>query len=622
MGRFYKTAQANFVDDVIYQAPHELMLNAATKTQERFDEAKSEVANNVFSDATKDLRFVKGDAQERQTIMDEYTQRAEDITSAMNSNPALYQAQLSKVNTLKREFEQNVSSGALYNMDQERQLRDKNADSITKRLDSGQISSEKAALAFRAMDRGYEGQGTSTYGDTFDVMKEVKEVDIIADIKKTVNVSTTSSSSQKADGKGYIKGYSSATSELTADRIKSMLNTSAMMDDWRKSEQQTLGWKVAEGQMTQEEADLELQQKENDLINNAVDKLSYKNRKTSSTVGSDSTALYNRKLAEKADKNGLQSTVNIEAKNYSVPRATNYLKNSNGRFKNLKDLNTAINKVGQSISESPKGMYTPENVIQAMQGNTITVTESFVNDNGEIEKRKVQKNRWDVMSELGCDGAAVAAWAHNGTTRQYNPVESSVANQNTNSAERTLENNKFRKEVINNIQDLPSNKMVKIEAFNADGTISEDGGMMTLAEAVDKGFINKNTAKGGDRERPVVNRDGAFVDFEGNPLTKENEEGDMVPMSLEEIQSKNITIKTDKIKGGAVENTNVPLMGAFDQSTLSSETQWNYGNGHSNATSEEYYSIGISNATTEGGGLNRRTVRVQIPKSSFQIENQ
>jgi hypothetical protein len=70
MGRFYKTAQANFVDDVIYQAPHELMLNAATKTQERFDEAKSEVANNVFSDATKDLRFVKGDAQERQTILD------------------------------------------------------------------------------------------------------------------------------------------------------------------------------------------------------------------------------------------------------------------------------------------------------------------------------------------------------------------------------------------------------------------------------------------------------------------------------------------------------------------------------------------------------------------------
>jgi hypothetical protein len=621
MGRFYKTAQANFVDDVIYQAPHELMLNAATKTQERFDEAKSEVANNVFSDATKDLRFVKGDAQERQTIMDEYTQRAEDITSAMNSNPALYQGQLSKVNTLKREFEQNVSSGALYNMDQERQLRDKNADSITKRLDSGQIGSEKAALAFRAMDRGYGGQGTSTYGDTFDVMKEVKEVDIIADIKKTVNVSTTSSSSQKADGKGYIKGYSSATSELTADRIKSMLNTSAMMEDWRKSEQQTLGWKVAEGQMTQEEADLELQQKENDLINNAVDKLSYKNKKTSSTVGSDSTALYNRKLAEAATKNGLQSTVNVEAKNYSVPRATNYIKNSNGRFKNLKDLNTAVNKVGQSITES-KGTYTPENVIQAMQGNTITVTESFVNDKGQAETRQVQKNRYDVMAELGCDGAAVAAWAHNGTGRQYNPVESSVANQNTNSSERTVENNKFRKEVISNIQDLPSNSMIKIEVFNADGTISDEGGDMTLAEAVEKGFINKNTAQGGDRERPVVNREGAFVDFDGDPLTKENEEGEMVPMTLEEIQAKNITIKTDKIKGGAVENTNVPLMGAFDQSTLSSETQWNYGNGHSNATSEDFYSVGINNATSETGGLNRRNVRVQIPKSTFQIENQ
>lgn len=621
MGRFYKTAQANFVDDVIYQAPHELMLNAATKTQERFDEAKSEVANNVFSDATKDLRFVKGDAQERQTIMDEYTQRAEDITSAMNSNPALYQGQLSKVNTLKREFEQNVSSGALYNMDQERQLRDKNADSITKRLDSGQIGSEKAALAFRAMDRGYGGQGTSTYGDTFDVMKEVKEVDIIADIKKTVNVSTTSSSSQKADGKGYIKGYSSATSELTADRIKSMLNTSAMMEDWRKSEQQTLGWKVAEGQMTQEEADLELQQKENDLINNAVDKLSYKNKKTSSTVGSDSTALYNRKLAEAATKNGLQSTVNVEAKNYSVPRATNYIKNSNGRFKNLKDLNTAVNKVGQSITES-KGTYTPENVIQAMQGNTITVTESFVNDKGQAETRQVQKNRYDVMAELGCDGAAVAAWAHNGTGRQYNPVESSVANQNTNSSERTVENNKFRKEVISNIQDLPSNSMIKIEVFNADGTISDEGGDMTLAEAVEKGFINKNTAQGGDRERPVVNREGAFVDFDGDPLTKENEEGEMVPMTLEEIQAKNITIKTDKLKGGAVENTNVPLMGAFDQSTLSSETQWNYGNGHSNATSEDFYSVGINNATSETGGLNRRNVRVQIPKSTFQIENQ
>jgi hypothetical protein len=105
-------------------------------------------------------------------------------------------------------------------------------------------------------------------------------------------------------------------------------------------------------------------------------------------------------------------------------------------------------------------------------------------------------------------------------------------------------------------------------------------------------------------------------------LTKENEEGEMVPMTLEEIQAKNITIKTDKIKGGAVENTNVPLMGAFDQSTLSSETQWNYGNGHSNATSEDFYSVGINNATSETGGLNRRNVRVQIPKSTFQIENQ
>jgi hypothetical protein len=621
MGRFYKTAQANFVDDIIYQAPHELILNAATKTQERFDEAKSDVANNVFSDAVKDLQFTKGDSEERQAIMDKYSQRAEDITAAMNSNPALYQAQLSKVNTLKKEFEQNVSSGALYNMNQERELRDKNVDSITKRLDSGQISSEKAALAIRAMDRGYGGQGTSTYGDTFDVMKEVKEVDIIADIKKNVNVSTTSSSSQRADGKGYIKGFSSATSELTPDRIKSMLNTSPMMEDWRKSELQTLNWKVAEGQLTQEEANLQLQQKENNLINNAVDKLSYKNQKTSSTLGSDSTALYNLKLAEAATKNGLQSTVNVETPNYSPTKAATYVKNSNGRFKNLKDLNTAINKVGQSIADS-KGMYTPENVTQAMQGNPITVTETFVNDAGQKETRQVVKNRYDIMAELGCDGSAVAAWAHNGTGRQYNPVESSVANQNANAAERTVANNKFRKEVISNIQDLPSNAMVKIEVFNADGTISEEGGDMTLAEAVEKGFINKNTAKGSDRERPVVNREGAFVDFEGSPLTKENEVGEMIPMTIEEIQAKGITIKTEEVKGGTVENTNVPLMGAFDQSTLSSETQWNYGNGHSNATSEDFYSIGINNATTENRGLNRRNVRVQIPKSTFQIENQ
>ena len=43
MGRFYKTDKPTFVDDIIYQAPHQLMLNALKTQDAAFDKQQKDL---------------------------------------------------------------------------------------------------------------------------------------------------------------------------------------------------------------------------------------------------------------------------------------------------------------------------------------------------------------------------------------------------------------------------------------------------------------------------------------------------------------------------------------------------------------------------------------------------
>lgn len=250
MGRFYKTAKPTFVDDVIYEAPYELMLNALKTQDANFEQQQKEL--DAFDTMGDLLDFVDKDREARNERLDYYRGKADSLAEKINQNPALYQAYVADINRAQKEFQQDIKSGQLFEMDRNAKTRNKLVKEIQERKD---ISDEQKKVAIDQLD--FQFQGTPNggiYKDSMHIYEKLDEEAFIKNKKAEMTADSIKTTENRTDGR-YFTTETGERRFITEEKLDKLFEGSTGVGKWEKALLQKLNWQVEQGIINEDERD-------------------------------------------------------------------------------------------------------------------------------------------------------------------------------------------------------------------------------------------------------------------------------------------------------------------------------------------------------------------------------
>jgi|SRR6187402_60488 len=183
MGRFYKTAKPQFIEDMIYQPPWDLIKEALTTQQQDYDIAlaKTDLFNNV------DVNYID-DPVERQKVIDKqsyYNQKSEEIATKLQSGDTNeWRKNLPEIRKLTRELEADYKTGDIYKIQKSADMYGKMNEQLKTIKDPARREAAKKyyldqwkSSPNRSMDKTFE------YEDIFD--KQDPTGEFISELKNS-----------------------------------------------------------------------------------------------------------------------------------------------------------------------------------------------------------------------------------------------------------------------------------------------------------------------------------------------------------------------------------------------------------------------------------------------------
>lgn len=136
MGRFYQTTEAKYVDNKMFEAPHQLM---AQVLQNKDKEIDTEISSaNAYLDKLKAEVLIQ-DSPQLQEKIKEYEGRISGITNGIRSNPLNYGKFSGDIQQLGRDVNAEWTTGKVGQMQQNKKFYDKRLEQIaeTEKADKG-----------------------------------------------------------------------------------------------------------------------------------------------------------------------------------------------------------------------------------------------------------------------------------------------------------------------------------------------------------------------------------------------------------------------------------------------------------------------------------------------------
>ena len=220
MGRFYKTALPNFVDNFMYQPPWEMAMKSLAINEEGVQKAMA--STELFKNL--DVKYIN-DPVERENvekIKQYYSSKADEITQAIQKDPMSWRSKLPELTKFGRELQDDLSTGNLSKIqgsyssyqqwlkDNEKVKQD-NPDLFNK-LNQHWLG--EWAKGNRSLDRMYSGQQIIKPIDITDK----KYQDIFKEMKADILASPTS------DGKYWYKGKQIRPEDVESAAYDMMMN--------------------------------------------------------------------------------------------------------------------------------------------------------------------------------------------------------------------------------------------------------------------------------------------------------------------------------------------------------------------------------------------------------------
>lgn len=347
MGRFFKTARANFVDDKMFELPVDLMYKVINKTDENIGENLDKI--DAFGDLL-DTENLKTDDPAVNERLGYFRDKMADMSSAIHKNPLDYKNFSGKIAATSRELQTELDTGTLGRAQEQHDTFNTRMEEIGE-LEG--VSADKKDLVKRATLQKYADQNGLDYvnGQTYNDVGELidtplKDVDtdaLINTIASNFKADTTASASSGPSG-GYI-WTSKGTVEIRSEEdVANYMKNSLKENGWEAQQRQQYEWQKTVGELPRNEDGTErtidelIEADRTGIIDAAKNKLGYRKETLTKNASVDSRDLAELKMKRQDEEAGTGKVLH----DVIDPRSADW---NEDEIKTIKKNEAAVNKI-------------------------------------------------------------------------------------------------------------------------------------------------------------------------------------------------------------------------------------------------------------------------------------
>ena len=223
MGRFYESTAANFVDDKMFQAPHQLMAQAMMNKDAQIDKQVEKVE---AYDPLLQIKGLDADTARGRQLIAEYHSKIDDIVSGITKNPLEYNNYSRGIRELGRNIKDEWGSGEAFNINNNKMLYDKEIAEIDKldpkTYEAAYKEREKAHLVENYTKSGgiAWNKALGKAGNSLDIASAYHPLDLNDDnFRQYMEASGYSSEKESSGGNGYIYSKTRGGEGLNAEQL-------------------------------------------------------------------------------------------------------------------------------------------------------------------------------------------------------------------------------------------------------------------------------------------------------------------------------------------------------------------------------------------------------------------
>jgi hypothetical protein len=241
MGRYYETAKPTFVDDVIYQAPYELIARALESKDLQVEEDEVEIDEvGVLSD---DKKYTEQDKEKRNQVVNGYRTEIDNIAKKIQENPEHRNYYMRRIDTARKKFDKDISTGFLNDADRNFTLREESRAKINARKD---INDEQRSVALAQLDHDFKGSDSekgNLFSDNMHIYEALDEEKFIKDKKVEITANSITTKTNRTDGR-YFTTDTGVRKFISDSKLDDSFENSTGVGKWEKALLQKLDWQV------------------------------------------------------------------------------------------------------------------------------------------------------------------------------------------------------------------------------------------------------------------------------------------------------------------------------------------------------------------------------------------
>lgn len=220
MARFYQTASPEYLNDIMYQPPWEMLMAAAAKKDQDIQNAVDtlEIFNNLPVDFWKEA-----DTDRANQVKDYYQGKVDDITTMLQNNVLDPNAQRG-IKDLQRELQRDVESGNIYKL-QENAKRYRQFEANRLALTNPADREMYKAVTQQYIDNNPEGAyGTLFEAPELQAYRDLRS-EFAEDYAKQYGEDSRKEVFDKVNGKWIVKNTDAVTQKLVNDRFQNWIRS-------------------------------------------------------------------------------------------------------------------------------------------------------------------------------------------------------------------------------------------------------------------------------------------------------------------------------------------------------------------------------------------------------------
>ena len=404
MGRYYDTAKPTFVDDVIYQAPYELIARALQNKDLEVEEDEGEI--DEFKILGDDKKYTKQDKERRNQILDEYRGEATSIAEQIQQDPQNRNYYMRKISEARKKFDKEINTGFLNDADRNFTRREVSRTQILERTD---IDADQRNTALAQLDHLFKGSDSDSerdnmFSENFHIYEALDEEKFIKDKKAELVANSTKTNTTKTSGR-YFTTTSGERRFISDTRLDESFENSTGVGKWEKALLQKLEWKKAQGLLPEGKTIDSIFTEERELFKqDYIKSLGFEQTAEGLNMTRDTTYLAEKKdKREEEDKDIFEETGKVVINRNIIPVP---IENRTKEDDNSARYNAEAKKLKDKIREDLIAKYTspPEPVVgegpldrpQLDEESLNQEVDEIFNERIEIFKLPVKKRRETV----------------------------------------------------------------------------------------------------------------------------------------------------------------------------------------------------------------------------------